>query len=84
MTTGVKPLTIIGSLDDMITFSAPVITEVPSCVPMVASVTLRDAEREHSSEVRRSEDKTKYNAFFCIYLVQKIELVHVFARYLAI
>jgi hypothetical protein len=38
MTTGVKPLTIIGSLDDM----------------------------------------------FCIYLVQKIELVHVFARYLAI
>jgi hypothetical protein len=26
MTTGVKPLTIIGSLDDMITFSDPVIT----------------------------------------------------------
>ena len=37
-----------------------------------------------NKQIRRSEDKTKYNAIFCIYLVQKIELVHVFARYLAI
>jgi len=37
---------------------------VPSCVPLVASVTLRDAERDQRSEVRLSERNTKGKLVF--------------------